>query len=155
MKLTDKELWIVEAIVANSYCSNNYKLPSYELSYEDSNAYEPVWTDCIDDNGACNGIPSKGKEISGVLSSLNKKGYVVSSSGRDGVARVTREGWKAYQETMEFVKSLKNRLIVLEESERVLNKWGLEGRPILHLDLELSLCVATNANINDIRFILN
>lgn len=97
--LTEKELWIIEAIVSNSFCSNNYSLPHYSKSYEDANI-EPCWTDCIDDNGAKHGTPVSGKEISGVLSSLNKKGYVISDCGRDGTANVTREGWKAYQETM-------------------------------------------------------
>lgn len=103
MSLTQKELWMIEAIVSNSYCANNYHLPSFELSYEDANADDECWTDSLEDNGAIHGTPSKGKEISGVLSSLNKKGYVISSAGREGTARVTESGWKAYQEEMKNV----------------------------------------------------
>ena len=101
MSLSQKELWIIEAIVANSYCSNNYRLPHWSESYETAtNGGESCWTDCIDDNGAKHGLPSKGKEISGVLSSLNKKGFVVSDCGRDGAASVTPTGWEAYQNYM-------------------------------------------------------
>jgi hypothetical protein len=96
--LTQKEIYIIEAIVANSYCSNNYKLPSYELSYEEA-ASEEVWADTIDDNGAIHGQSVSGKEISGVVSSLNKKGFVVSDGkGREACVFVTEEGWAAYQE---------------------------------------------------------
>ena len=100
MNLTSKELYVIEAIVSNCYTSNNYELPSYELSYFDAKAGDGCWTNCIDDNGAKHGTLVTGKELSGTLSSLNKKGYVGSSTGRDGVARVTELGWKAYQEDM-------------------------------------------------------
>lgn len=102
MLLTEKELWVVEAIVSNETGDNNYFLPSYTVSFEEANI-SPCWTDTIDCNGAKHGVPSSGKEISGVLSSLNKKGYVISSCGREGTATVTREGWKAYQKTMEEI----------------------------------------------------
>lgn len=101
MSLSQKELWIIEAIVSNSYCSNNYRLPHWSESYiKATNDGESCWTDCIDDNGAKHGIPVKGKEISGVLSSLNKKDFVQSDSGREGTARVTILGWEAYQNYM-------------------------------------------------------
>jgi len=99
MSLTQKEIYIIEAIVSNSYCCNNYKLPSATLSYDDAVQGEEIWANTIDDNGAKHGEIVIGKEISGVVSSLNRKGYVVSSgSGRDASVMVTEEGWKAYQE---------------------------------------------------------
>lgn len=101
MKLTMKELWMIEAIVSNEYGDNNYNLPSYELSYEDANAGTLVWSSILDENGAKHGEKVNTKGIPGVVSSLNKKGYAESSGkGKDGVVSVTREGWKVYQEVM-------------------------------------------------------
>lgn len=98
-KLTEKEIWVIEAIVANSYCQNNYHLPEHTLSYEEAtNNGEEVWADCIDDNGAEHGEPVEGKAISGVVSSLSQKGFVICGGrGRDAHVRVTEAGWKAYQ----------------------------------------------------------
>lgn len=98
MSLTPKEVYIIEAIVSNEYSGYNYHLPdAFTTTYEDIKMYgDSCWTDTIEDNGAKHGIPVRGKEISGVLSSLNKKGYVVSCHGKEGTALVTKAGWEAY-----------------------------------------------------------
>mgnify|MGYP001489656390 CR=1 FL=1 len=101
MKLTMKELWMIEAIVSNEYGDNNYNLPSYELSYEDAHADTLVWSSILDENGAKHGTKVTGKGISAVVSSLNKKGFARSKGkGNDSTVYVTREGWSVYQEVM-------------------------------------------------------
>ena len=98
MNLTQKEIYIIEAIVSNTYCFNNGKLPSALLSYDEAVGGEEVWADTIEDNGAEHGEVVRGKEISGVVSSLNKKGFVISGGrGKDAGVMVTKKGWCAYQ----------------------------------------------------------
>lgn len=105
MKLTQKELYIIEAIVSNEMSENNYSLPSYLETYEEANCKYGCWADTIENNRAPNGEKVTGKSISGVVASLNKKGYVVSSgTGREATVAVTRAGWKAYQEDMTKLK---------------------------------------------------
>ena len=107
MKLTMKELWMIEAIVSNEYGDNNYNLPSYELSYEDAHADTSVWSNILDESGAVHGTKVTGKGISAVVSSLNKKGYAHSmGKGKDASVYVTREGWKVYQEVMAILYPL-------------------------------------------------
>ena len=98
-KLTEKEIWVIEAIVANSYCQNNYHLPEHTLSYEEAtNDGEAVWANCIDDNGAEHGEPTVGKALAGVVSALSQKGFVqCGGTGNDAQVSVTEAGWKAYQ----------------------------------------------------------
>ena len=101
MKLTMKELWMIEAIVSNEFGSNNYDLFIYTLSYEDANADNSVWSNMLDANGAKHGTKVTGKGISAIVSSLNKKGYARSmGKGNDSTVYVTREGWSVYQEVM-------------------------------------------------------
>ena len=102
MSLTPKEVYIIEAIVSNEYSGYNYHLPSPDTTYDEiwTAGGHSCWTNTIEDNGAKHGIPVSGKEISGVLSSLNKKGFVISSTGREGTAYVTKAGWEAYAEYM-------------------------------------------------------
>ena len=99
MKLTEKEIYIIEAIISNEMCGNNYHLPSQDASYED--AYEgDCWADMIPNNGARHGERVTGKAISGVVASLSKKGYVKCEKGErasDDVVGVTKAGWEAYQ----------------------------------------------------------
>jgi hypothetical protein len=104
MKITNKELYIIEAIVSNEMSSNNYFLPSYTSSYEEAQANSSCWSETIDSNGAIHGEKVTGKKISGVVSSLRKKGFIsCNGRGADSTVNVTREGWKAYQETMELL----------------------------------------------------
>lgn len=104
--LTSKELWVIEAIVSNEFSGNNYRLPSHTESYDELKSYngDCCWANSIEDNGAKHGTPCSGKEISGVIASLVKKGFVfggdVKKFGRDATIAVTRKGWEAYQEVM-------------------------------------------------------
>ena len=93
-------MYIIESIVANSYSGYNYHLPDLTTSYDEilECGGESCWSNTIDDNGAKHGTVVSGLAISGVVSSLVKKGYVQSSStSRDAVTVVTRSGWEAYQ----------------------------------------------------------
>lgn len=101
MNLTDKELYIIEAIVSNEFCDNNNSLPSYLETYDDAYCSGGCWADTIELNAAENGEKVTGKAISGVVASLNKKGYVYSyGSGPDATVTVTKQGWEAYQQDM-------------------------------------------------------
>lgn len=105
MKLTSKELYIIEAIVSNEMSENNYRLPSYLEDYEDANCEYGCWADTIEQNGAQNGDKVTGKAISGVVASLNKKGYVRSiGAGSEATVIVTKNGWHAYQVDMVLMK---------------------------------------------------
>lgn len=96
-KLTEREVWAIENIMSAEHCSNNFCLPSWELPYEEAFGGE-TFSDCIDSGGAEHGIPSKGKELSGVVSSLVKKGYADhTDEGRDSATWITKAGWEAYQ----------------------------------------------------------
>lgn len=103
-KITQKELWMIEAIVSNECSENNNFLPSYKLSYNEIDAKYGCWSDTLDLNGAKHGEPVKQKGFGGVIASLVKKGYVIkygASSLTKSTVTVTKEGWEAYQETME------------------------------------------------------
>lgn len=99
MSLTPKELFVIEAVISNEFSENNYRLPSPTEEY-DSHAFQ-CWSHSLDANGAIHGEKVSGKAMSGVVASLNKKGYAVSyGKGNDKTVHILEEGWKAYQEEM-------------------------------------------------------
>ena len=99
--LTEKELWMIEAIVSNEHSDNNYFLPEYTRSYEAAHADSDVWSDSLEANGAKHGEKVDLRGIPGVVSSLNKKGYAVSmGTGREATVHVTEAGWLEYQKAM-------------------------------------------------------
>jgi hypothetical protein len=99
--LTEKELWMIEAIVSNEHSDNNYFLPEYTRSYKEAFADSGCWSDTLEANGAKNGEKVDLRGIPGVVASLNKKGFAVSrGTGREATVYVTGAGWKAYQEAM-------------------------------------------------------
>lgn len=107
-KLTEKELWMIEAIVSNESGDNNYFLPEYTRSYEKALADTVVWSDNLEANGAKHGEKVETASIAGVVSSLTKKGFVVGHNvGRDATVSVTEAGWKAYQEAMSAMEGSK------------------------------------------------
>lgn len=108
MKVTQKELYIIEAIISNEMSANNYFLPHYSLSFEQINTCGGCWSDTIEQNGAKHGEKVAGKNISGVVGSLNKKGFVISSGGRslEATVEVTKAGWEAYQEAMKEMEGM-------------------------------------------------
>lgn len=102
--MTSKELWVIEAIVSNEFSGYNYHLPEHTVSYDElrRDGATSCWANSIEDNGAKHGTVVAGKEISGVVGSLVKKGYVYScGTGRDATVTVTEAGWAAYQKDIE------------------------------------------------------
>ena len=83
---TENEAKVLRSIATNSYCDANYRSPrTYQAP--------DVWMDCINDSGLPSGI--EGKALSGVCSSLSKKGFASFSSGKDGSALLLQAGWDA------------------------------------------------------------
>jgi hypothetical protein len=104
--LTPKELYIIEAIISNEMGGNNYHLPLFTESYDRANGGE-CWASSIENNGAKNGEKVTGKSISGVVASLNKKGFVISRGKEpDATCEVTSAGWEAYQKDMIILESI-------------------------------------------------
>ena len=93
-KVTELEKAVMMNIAQNEYNTANYGKP-------DSAKETCCWTDSI---ANCGGGPlpcPTGKILSGTLSSLNKKGLVISFSGVEGSAELTEDGfqvWKNFEE---------------------------------------------------------
>ena len=82
-KLTEKEKMVLQAYIEDEFC--------------DSGVESTLWADAFSDNLKARGLNARTR--SGVLSSLNKKGYIISRSGhRDAVLMLTEKG-KEYIKT--------------------------------------------------------
>lgn len=80
MKLTKSEKKVLKAIHHNYYHGN------------DSIVRDPIWSDSINDSSFPSGI--KGKELSGTVSSLKKKGIVdINNDGKDSTIWITELGY--------------------------------------------------------------
>lgn len=90
--ITVNEAAVLRSIATNCYNVMNYGIPS---CYEEAN--QEIWTDLINDAEFPSGI--EGKALSGVCSSLVKKGLMMSYTGfekNDATVMLTREGFDAY-----------------------------------------------------------
>jgi hypothetical protein len=85
--ITPYEAAVLRAIATNCFNVMNYGVPT---CYEDANA--EIWTDSINDAKYPSGL--EGKALSGVCSSLAKKGLVEKSFSETIV--LTEEGFNAY-----------------------------------------------------------
>jgi DNA-binding MarR family transcriptional regulator len=88
MNITEKEQAVLLAIISNDY--QNYDISDVNL------INTPTWTFVCEDSGI------KGKELSGVISSLNKKGLVVSDLDKsrleDSTIYITEKGFNILNE---------------------------------------------------------
>lgn len=90
--ITSNEAAVLRAIATNCYNVMNYGVPT---CYEDAN--QEIWTDLINDAECPSGI--EGKALSGVCSSLVKKGLMKSFTGfekGEATVMMTEEGFNAY-----------------------------------------------------------
>lgn len=85
MNITENEAKVLRAIATNCFNHCNYDTPE---NYEEASG--EVWNDMIDDAGIESGLDAK--SLSGVCSSLNKKGYAKSDSE---TIRMSEAGWEA------------------------------------------------------------
>jgi hypothetical protein len=89
IKATELEAKVIRSIATNSYNECNYGSPK---SYAE--AANPVWRNSINDAGMPSGV--EGKMLSGVCSSLAKKGFAgFSEEGRDSTAWISEAGYNA------------------------------------------------------------
>ena len=88
MNLTNKEFAVLRAIATNCFNHMNYGIPT---CYEEANA--EVWTNCINDAKYPSGL--EGKALSGVCSSLVRKGLIQSF---DETIVLTQKGYEAFAE---------------------------------------------------------
>lgn len=83
-KLTEKEKMVLQAYIEDEFC--------------DSGVESTLWADAFSDNLKARGLNARTR--SGVLSSLNKKGYIISKSGyRDAVLMLTEKGKEYIKKT--------------------------------------------------------
>lgn len=83
-KLTEKEKIVLQAYIEDEFC--------------DSGVDSTLWADTFSDNLRDRGLNARTR--SGVLSSLNKKGYIISKSGyRDAVLMLTEKGKEYIKKT--------------------------------------------------------
>lgn len=94
MSITDKERAVLIAVLTNDYCAFNGQIP-HEGYVFDAGDWQ-VWADCIDCASVTSALPS-GNALSGVVSSLCKKGLLTS----DGeCVCFTAEGYKRARRTV-------------------------------------------------------
>lgn len=83
-KLTEKEKIVLQAYIEDEFC--------------DSGVDSTLWADAFSDNLKARGLNARTR--SGVLSSLNKKGYIISRSGyRYAVLMLTDKGKEYIKKT--------------------------------------------------------
>ena len=91
--ITSNEAAVLQAIATNCFNVLNYGVPT---SYDEAN--QEIWTNLINDAEYPSGI--EGKALSGVCSSLVKKGLIKSFTGfekDDATVMLTEEGFNAYR----------------------------------------------------------
>lgn len=91
--ITSNEAAVLQAIATNCYNVLNYGVPT---CFEEAN--QEIWTNLINDAKYPSGI--EGKALSGVCSSLVKKGLIHSFTGfekGDATVALTEEGFNAYR----------------------------------------------------------
>jgi hypothetical protein len=91
MNITVNEIEVLRAIATNCFNHMNYGVPT---TYEEANA--EIWKDCINDAKYSSSVTSRA--LSGVCSSLVKKGLIISSSE---TIRLTEKGFEAFKASME------------------------------------------------------
>lgn len=82
--ITDNELAVLRAILTNYFHDG---LKGRET------IGNLVWADCINDAGKPSGVT--GKSLSGVVSSLSRKGLIVAEGGKDACVCLTTVGYEA------------------------------------------------------------
>lgn len=86
--LTQNESKVLKTILTNDFTMSNGAIPA---TYEGT---DWIWSDCINDSASPSGI--EGKSLSGVVSSLCKKGLVVVDGiSRDACVSLTEAGFAA------------------------------------------------------------
>jgi hypothetical protein len=90
MKTTELEAKTLVNIAQNLLSSLNGAIPQ---TFEDT--MHGCWTDCVGSDGP---YELSGKQLSGIFSSLTKKGLIISDSGSEGATELTEAGFTAYQE---------------------------------------------------------
>ena len=89
ISITELERIVILGIVENEYTENNGAIVE---SYDECDA---VWTDCLTSN-SIEGFPND-KVLSGVISSLTKKGLTSSDTGRDASTWITEKCFEVYK----------------------------------------------------------
>lgn len=86
---TELEFQVMKQIILNEMTGLNGAMPS---SVDDLDECV-CWTDCVEDGGSV-----RGKQLSGVMSSLVQKDLIFSDSGKDGTCGPTQKGLELFLE---------------------------------------------------------
>ena len=93
VKLTAKELALLDCIAMNSYAPSNYSRPS---SFEETGM--GVWSHSLLDTGSKLAETLNPRSVPGITASLLKKGmvYCGDTGTKDAFVGMTREGYDAW-----------------------------------------------------------